>query len=316
MVSLSMLAHKGIMDLHTHGIGNYDTRTKNPEDILKIASLHGRAGTSAILPTVYSGAVRQMRENMEAVRRAMQAQGVKGSRGQGVKRGEKKILNLTQPSTFNLQPSSLILGVHLEGPFLNPTKCGALNKGSFIKPSISSLKKLIDGYEDIIKIITIAPELPGALKVIKKCASMGIRVNMGHSDATYKQALDGKKAGARSISHIFNAMRQFHHREPGLAGFGLLDEEIYIEVIADGIHLSPDVLRFIFKIKPHDRILLVSDSIKGAKDKKGAIYTKNGVLAGSSISLADAVRNLKNLGIPEAEALKSAVKTPKKYLTA
>ncbi|MBI4709887.1 MAG: hypothetical protein HY759_02095 [Nitrospirae bacterium] len=139
---------------------------------------------------------------------------------------------------------------------------------------------------------------------------------MGHSDATYKQALDGKNAGARGISHIFNAMRQFHHREPGLAGFGLLDKEIYIEVIADGIHLSPDVLRFTFKVKPHDRIILVSDSIKGAKDKKGAIYTKKGVLAGSSISLADAVRNLKNLGIPEAEALESAVKIPSKYLTA
>ena len=302
-----MIKPGGIIDLHTHGIGEYDTLTKNPEDILKIASLHGRAGTSAILPTVYSGTIRQMRENMEAVREAMHFQGFKESRGQGVKCFDSSRIT---------HHASRILGVHLEGPFLNPAKCGALNKGSFIKPAISSLNKLIDGYEDLIKIITIAPELPGALSVIKKCASMGIRVNMGHSDATYKQALDGKKAGACGISHIFNAMRQFHHREPGLAGFGLLDEEIYIEVIADGIHLSPDVLRFIFKVKPHDRIILVSDSIKGANDKKDAIYTKNGVLAGSSISLADAVRNLKNLGIPEAEALKSAVKTPKKYLTA
>ncbi len=303
-----MLKPEGIIDLHTHGIGKYDTRTKNPEDILKIASLHGMAGTSAILPTVYSSTIRQMRGNMEAVRLAMIMQDA----GCRIQDTSKK--NYHASCIVNRE--SRILGVHLEGPFLNPAKCGALNKGSFIKPSISSLNKLIDGYEDIIKIITIAPELPGALKVIEKCSSTGIRVNMGHSDAAYKQALDGKKAGARGISHIFNAMRQFHHREPGLAGFGLLDKEIYLEVIADGIHLSPDVLRFIFKVKPHDRIILVSDSIKGAKDKKGAIYTKNGVLAGSSISLADAVRNLKNLGIPEAEALKSAVKTPKKYLTA
>ena len=85
------------------------------------------------------------------------------------------------------------------------------------------LKELVSGNEDIIKIITIAPELPGALKVIERCAGLGIRVNMGHSDATYAQALEGKKAGATGITHFFNAMRPFHHREPGLAGLGLLE---------------------------------------------------------------------------------------------
>jgi N-acetylglucosamine-6-phosphate deacetylase len=108
---------------------------------------------------------------------------------------------------------------------------------------------VIDGYEDIIKIITIAPEIPGALKVIAQCSELGMKVNMGHSDATYQQAVEGKKAGATGVTHLFNAMRPFHHREPGLAGLGLIDEDLYIEVIADGVHLHPKTLELIFSRK-------------------------------------------------------------------
>jgi N-acetylglucosamine-6-phosphate deacetylase len=209
---------------------------------------------------------------------------------------------------------SQILGIHLEGPFLNPVRCGAQDRRSLESPSVSGLKKLIDGYEDIIKIITIAPEIPGAIRVIEKCVSLGIKVNMGHSDATYKQALKGKKAGASGISHIFNAMRPFHHREPGLIGLGLLDEDIYIEVIADNVHIDEITMQMIFKTKRLDRIILVSDSVKGRSDKKGRIYTRQGVLAGSSITLSDAVRNVKKTGITEAIVLETAVDNPKRYL--
>jgi len=302
----------GFIDLHTHGIGRYDTKTKNLDDILKMAELHAKAGTSAILPTIYSGTIPEMRANMEAVRKAVKTQDTRCKiQDAGYKIKAKR--NYRESCIVNRE--SRILGVHLEGPFLNPLRCGAQDKNSFIKPTISNLKRLIEGYEGIIKIITIAPELPGALKVIEKCASLGIKVNMGHSDATYKQALNGKKAGASGITHLFNAMRPFHHREPGLVGLGFLDEDLYIEVIADGVHLSPEVLKFIFKIKQPDRITLVSDSIKGAKNKKTSIYVKKGVLAGSSIALAQAVKNIKNLGIPEARAIKSAVNNPARYLT-
>jgi len=285
----------GFIDLHTHGIGRYDTRTEKPEEILKMAKLHAKHGTTAIVPTIYSGSIDEMRRNMEAVRQAMEEQ--------------------TKNSSLVTHHSSLILGVHLEGPFLNPIRCGAQDKSSFIKPSISSLKKLIDGYEDIIKIITIAPELPEALKVIEKCVVLGIRVNMGHSDAIYGQALDGKKAGAMGISHIFNAMRPFHPRDPGLIGLGLLDKDLYIEVIADNFHINKIVLKLIFKVKRLDRIILVSDSVKGAKDKNGRIYSSSGVLAGSSITLADAVKNIKAIGVPEALATEAVVDNPKRYLT-
>ncbi len=309
------MENKGFIDIHTHGIGRYDTRTDDPDDILKIARTHARAGSSAILPAVYSGTIRQMRRNMSAVKKAIKIQ--QSGRSDSTRRlaprirgQKKKHLN---SSIVNRQ-SSMILGVHLEGLFLNPLRCGAQDRNSFIKPTISNLKKLIDGYTDIIKVITIAPELPGALKVIEKCTSLGIKVNMGHSEATYAQALKGKKAGATGITHIFNAMRPFHHREPGLIGFGLLDEDLYIEVIADNIHINKMALKLIFKIKRLDRIILVSDSVKGVKDKKGRIYSAPGVLAGSSITLADAVKNIVDSGIPEAVAAEAAIDNPKRYL--
>ncbi len=287
---------KNLIDLHTHGIGKYDTKTENPDDILKMAMLYAKAGTAAFLPTIYSGTIRQMRANMEAVKAAIKMRNAE---------------NRTGTKHRSSRDTSMILGVHLEGPFLNPARCGAQEKKSLIKPAISHLERLIEGYEEIIKIMTIAPEMPGALKVIERAVSLGIKVNMGHSDATYGQALSGKKAGATGISHIFNAMRPFHHREPGIAGFGLMDEDIFIEVVADGIHLAPKTLSLIFKIKRTDRIILVSDSIKGAGVKKGPIKTSAGAIAGSAVTLSGALKNVENAG---GDALKSASENPLNYL--
>lgn len=300
----------GFIDLHTHGVDKYDTRTTKPEHILKMAELQGKDGVSAILPTIFSRPIDTMRDNIEAVRKAMEIQKPEEKTPNSKLRTPNSELDLSLVP----RPSSLILGVHLEGPFLDPIRCGALGKDFFIKPTISSLKKLIDGYEDIIKIITIAPELPGALKVIEKCVERGIRVNMGHSNATYNQGVDGKKAGATGITHIFNAMKPFHHREPGLAGFGLLDEDIYIEIIADGVHLHPKTIEIIFAIKRLDRIILVSDSVKGAKKGGRPIYNKKGILLGSGITIAESVKILRKIGIPEAEIMEAGVDNPMRYL--
>jgi len=209
---------------------------------------------------------------------------------------------------------AVILGVHLEGPFLNPERCGSLDKNIFLKPGLPALKKVIDGYEDIIKIITIAPEMPGSLKVIEKCSELGIKVNMGHSDATYEQAVEGKKAGATGITHLFNAMRPFHHREPGLAGLGLIDEELYVEVIADGMHLHPRTLELIFSRKRLDRIMLVSDSVKAGKTRKGTVYNRDGVLAGSAMTIGGVVRRLRSVGIPDAEIIEASTDNPARYI--
>jgi N-acetylglucosamine-6-phosphate deacetylase len=276
-----MKAKGGVIDLHTHGAGRFDTRAAGAGGILDLALLHGRAGVAAILPTVYSAPIDTMRGHMEAVREAMQAAPRKGA--------------------------ARILGVHLEGPFLNPLRSGALEGGSFLAPTLSSLRKLIAGFEHVARVITVAPEARGALRVIGRCAELGIRVNMGHSDATYQQALEGKRAGASGVTHLFNAMRPFHHREPGLAGLGLLDEDLYVEVIPDGVHLGSGALRLVFSVKRKDRILLVSDSVKGP-------MRKGGVLRGAKALLPEGMDRLRGLGVPEKWITKAAVDNPRRYI--
>ena len=288
---------RDFIDIHTHGIGRYDTRAGSPDNILQIAALHASQGTGSILPTIYPDSIDEMRKNMEAVRRAMEIQ-----KSSDASNKKSKVMR------------SLILGVNLEGPFLNPARCGAMDKEVFLKPSLSALKRLIAGYEDIVKVITVAPEMPGCLKVIEKCSELKIKVNMGHSDATYKQSIEGKKAGATGITHLFNAMRPFHHREPGLAGLGLIDEDLYTEVIADGIHLHPKTIELIFSRKRLDRIILVSDSVKGGKTGRGAVYNRDGVLAGSAMTIDSVVRRLRSVGIPDAEIIEASKDNPARYI--
>ena len=305
----------GFIDLHTHGAGGFDTRTKDPGHILNIAELHGMAGTGAILPTIYPAPIKEIRNNIKAVKTAIEIQRAAGG-------GEKTHSSPSLPGRRReingescvTHRAALILGVHLEGPFLNRARCGALDGESFLQPSISALDRILDGYEDIVRIIVIAPEIPGALEVIEKCARSGIRVNMGHSNATYEEATEGKKAGARGITHIFNAMRPFHHREPGIAGLGLVDEDLYIEVIADGVHLHPGTLALLFYRKRLDRIILVSDSVRSGQQKSVPLCKAKGILAGSGITISDSAAVLRHAGIPHAAFIEAAIDNPLRYL--
>ena len=283
-----------IIDVHTHGIGGYDTRRATEEAILKMAEIHGSSGVSAILPTIYPDNIQVMRENMMVVKRAMD---IKGGGGDS---------------------PAAVLGVHLEGPFLNPEKCGALNAAIFIEPTEHHLNELLDGLEDVVKIITIAPELAGATRVIRKISDRGIIASMGHSDATYSEAETGFHAGARGITHIFNAMRGLHHREPGIAGFGLLNQDIFIEVIADPFHLNPKTLDLIFRIKNPDRIILISDSVKGTKtsecEKGQGVVDDSGRLQGGAMTIAESSQRLIELGFDEGTIRKCISKNPEIYL--
>ena len=284
-----------IIDIHTHGIGGYDTRTTVEEHILKIAEIHGSYGISEIIPTIYPATIKVMRENMMMVKKAMELQ---------------------KTEDRSQKTESRIIGVHLEGPFLNPSKCGVLNAITFIEPSEDNLKELIEGFEDMVKIITIAPEINGATKLIKKITDTGIIASMGHSEATYAEAEAGFHAGARGITHIFNAMRGFHHREPGIAGFGLLNQDIYIEVIADPYHLHSKTLELIFKTKNHNRIIIVSDSVKEATPftKSQGVTDAHGKLLGGCMTIAESSKRLIEIGFDENIIMKCISGNPERYL--
>lgn len=284
----------GYIDLHTHGIAGNDSHSNDPAAYIEMAEAYSAHGTSAFLATLFPCPLPEMRAQMAAVKKAMEMQGP------------------------NPQ-SATILGIHLEGPFVNPARCGALDSSSFMEPARDNLSKLLDGFHDIVRIITIAPELPGALHVIEAAAGMGIRVNMGHSAATFSEAAEGRRAGATGVTHLFNAMSPIHHREPGLAGFALTDDSLYVEIIADFVHIHKEIVRLALKCKTSDRVLLVSDSLGAAKTQaappKGPLYMPDGdTLAGSGISLADAVANLVSLGIHEDECIRFAIDNPAAYL--
>jgi N-acetylglucosamine-6-phosphate deacetylase len=290
-----------IIDVHTHGIGGFDTRTTSEQHILKIAEIQGSLGVSGIVPTVYPDSIGTMRENMHAIREAIARQTCRGE----------------QPSALtNPKPEAKIIGIHLEGPFLNPSKCGALDAASFLTPEKDSLNKLIDGFEDIVKIITIAPELEGAVDMIRGISRKGIIASMGHSEASYAEAEAGFRAGARGITHIFNAMRGIHHREPGLAGFGLMNQDIYIEVIADPFHLHPKFLEFILAVKNPERIIIISDTVKTSISASAphALRTAEHILLGGSMPLTESAGRLIQTLLISTSVNKFISENPERYL--
>jgi N-acetylglucosamine-6-phosphate deacetylase len=194
---------------------------------------------------------------------------------------------------------------------------------TFLEPEENNVRELLEGFEDIVKIITISPELQGALQIIKKVSDMGIIVSMGHSDATFSEAEAGFNAGARGITHIFNAMRSFHHREPGIAGFGLINKDIYIEVIADPFHLHPKTLELIFKTKNPEKIIIVSDTVKetnggGDEGKEQgmvqAVTDTHGRLLGGSMTIVESSKRLIQMGFDEIVVMGCITTNPEKLL--
>jgi N-acetylglucosamine-6-phosphate deacetylase len=283
------------IDIHTHGIGGYDTRAKSLDDILRIAEIHGSRGVSEIILAIYPSSVKTMRQNMKTVRKAIQL------------RKERKEAGTKEAK---------IIGLYLEGPFLNPSRCGSLDAGIFIEPSYYRFEELIEGYEDITKIIVVAPEMKGAVTLIKKLSDRGMIVTMGHSDATFAEAEAGFQAGARGITHIFNAMRRFHHREPGIAGFGLLNQDVYIEVIADPYHLHPETLKLIFRAKNHERIIIISDAVRGTGTSSGkqGLTDNTGRLMGGCMTVTESSERLVEMGFDRDLVMGCITRNPERYL--
>jgi len=200
------------------------------------------------------------------------------------------------------------LGVHLEGPWLSTAHAGAQPRDALVAPDLLDLERLLEAGPPVM--ITLAPELPGALAVVEKANAAGVVVALGHSGATYAHATAAVHAGARHVTHCFNAMRPLHHREPGLVGAALDLPEVTVEVIADGVHLHPAVVRLLWRACGASRLCLVSDAVDIGLPGAGAAQLADGTLAGSRIGLDQAVRNLVAWGIPLVDALTMASVTP------
>ena len=193
------------------------------------------------------------------------------------------------------------LGAHLEGPFVNPARGGALPRRS-MRPAHPRELRQLARYRDHIRMMTLAPELPGAIEAIRWCRRNGITASLGHTDADARIAEHAAAAGATAVTHLFNGMRGFHHREPGLLGWALTDPRLQAMVIPDGVHTDPLALRVAAASKGRGGVVLVTDSIQrqsapryGLK-RHEAFYTAEGALAGSALRMNRAVWNAMRFG--------------------
>lgn len=212
-----------------------------------------------------------------------------------------------------------ILGFHLEGPYISPKYKGAQYEKYIKSPSTEEFKTFKNA-----KLVTVAPDTENAIEFIKNCDA---KVCIGHSDANYDLALEAMKNGAECLTHTFNAMPPLHHRNPGIVG-AAFDENIYVQVICDGTHIHPSVIRILYKLFGSDRMILISDSMRatglsdgtydlGGQDvfvENGVARLKDGTIAGSTSTLFDCVKCAIKFGIPEDEAYKMASETPSRFM--
>jgi N-acetylglucosamine-6-phosphate deacetylase len=218
-----------------------------------------------------------------------------------------------------------IPGVHLEGPFLSPRRLGTHHATARRDPDLELLERLLDGGP--VRLMTLAPELPGAFPVIERLLERDVVVSLGHSDATAEQANAAFDLGVRTVTHLFNAMRPLLHRDPGIVGAALARDDVVVQLILDGVHLAPETVKVVWRAAP-GRVALVTDSITAAGESDGAysfasldvqvhegeVRGPDGVLAGSVLTMIDAVRNAHALGVPLADAVEAATAVPARAL--
>jgi len=218
-----------------------------------------------------------------------------------------------------------VLGAHLEGPFLSALRLGIHSADARRNPDVELLDRLLDAGP--VRLVTLAPELPGATNVIERLLQREIAISCGHSDASAEQANAAFDLGVRSVTHLFNAMRPFHHRDPGIVGAALARPEVVVQLILDWIHVAPVTAAMVWQAA-QGRVALVTDSVAGAGLDDGAyrlgeldVEIRNGVargptgaLAGSTLTMIEAVRNLHSLGVPLEDAIGAATEVPARVL--
>jgi N-acetylglucosamine-6-phosphate deacetylase len=269
------------LDIHIHGCAGHDVMEATPEALEAIGVYLASRGVGAYFPTTVTSP-------RDETMRSLAGLAVEIGRGPEV-------------GHHGATP----LGIHLEGPFLSHSKRGVHTDALLEAPSIALFDRFWNAAEGKICLMTIAPELPGAAELIAHATALGVRCSMGHSDAKVCEAEAGFVAGARSATHTFNAMRLMDHREPGLAAYVLDKRSLFAEIICDGIHVDPLMVRLYFNAKDKDRIVLVTDGMSATGMPDGTYMlgdmevevrdgrcTSNGTLAGSVLTLDRGVQNL------------------------
>jgi N-acetylglucosamine-6-phosphate deacetylase len=294
-----LLVLPGLIDTHVHGSHGDDVMLDGAEGIRRISTAQLRYGTTAYLPSTVSARPDELLRAVEACREAARSDGA---------------------------PGAEIVGIHVEGPFINRRKKGAQPEEGIRDPDPDECRRLLDAADGLLRVMTLAPELPGALDMIRWLRREGVIASLGHSEADYDTALAAIDAGATHATHLFNAMPPLHHRTPGLAAACLNEPEIHAEVIADGIHLAPEMVRLAMRAKGPERVILITDAM-AAVGRPDGTYTlgKNRVIvrgdiclledgvtiASSMLTMNHAVRNARRFAaVPLTDAVRMATLVP------
>jgi len=295
-VTVEGIVTPGFVDMHVHGGGGASFDAGTADAAVTVVRAHLAHGTTSMVASL----VTDTHDVMTAAIRELSL----------------------------LVDDGMLAGIHLEGPWLSPQRSGAHQPGSLADPDPASVESLLKAGGGSIRMVTLAPELPGALAAVGQLVDAGVVVGIGHTDATYDVARQALDAGASVGTHLFNAMRGLRHREPGPVG-ALLDSDADVELIADGVHLHPAVLRTALRAKP-GRIALITDAMAGAAAADGdyrlgpmAIEVRDGVarlagggaIAGSTLTMDAAVRHcVHEGGLDLLDAINAATATPARIL--
>jgi N-acetylglucosamine-6-phosphate deacetylase len=297
-----LLLAPGFIDIHIHGGAGHDVMEADDASLAQIGLQLARHGITAYLPTTVTAP-------RDRIFRALDHLG-------------------GNIASINRNVGACPVGIHLEGPFISHEKRGVHPPQDLIQPSPKALDDFWQASRGALRMLTIAPELPGAIETISHARNLGVQCSLGHSNATYEEAKAGISAGAKHATHSFNAMRPLDHREPGILGAILDDTELSADIIADGVHVHPSVLRLFLRAKGGDRSILITDAISatGMPDGRyklgsfevlvrGNRCEYEGKLAGSVLTLDRAVRNVMNFaGWKLQQAVRLATLNPANLL--
>ncbi|HEV8588704.1 MAG TPA: N-acetylglucosamine-6-phosphate deacetylase [Pyrinomonadaceae bacterium] len=298
----------GFVDMHIHGAVGVDVNNASANDLRHVSEFLASKGVTAWLPTLVPGPAEQYKRAVAAISELMNEQGSVEAGNRGAR----------------------ILGVHYEGPFVNSEQCGALHREHFRKfASVDELDSLPTiSNRSAVHMMTVAPEVEGGIELIRELRQRGWIVSIGHTRATPDVLDEAKDAGAQHMTHFMNAMSPLHHRAPGPVGWGLLNDDIGLDVIADGVHLDPLMLKILLRTMTSARLSLISDAIaatgQGDGDyeiwgekitvQNGRTQNARGNIAGSVITMLDAVKTMLTLGASECDVARMCSLNPARLL--
>lgn len=287
----------GFVDVHIHGFRGHDAM-QGEKAVRRMARDLYREGVAAFLPTTMSASADDTRAVVAGIRAVKERPDAR---------------------------AAAVLGAHMEAPFLNPAKCGA-QRGEFLRaPSMAEFMDIVDGRPEDVRVITVAPELPGSEAFIREISGKGVIVSVGHTAATAEETHLAADWGATHVTHAFNAQSPLHHRAPGVPGAAMTDDRYYAEFIGDGVHLHPDILRLLIRAKGPERVVAVTDAMEaaGMPDGRYSLGRQDvlvrgtearlidGTLAGSVLTMRQALHNLiHRFGVAPEAAVRMTTQTP------